>query len=186
VLAEFVTHYARGAPFRSVTAARAEGWPSAVASLTPDNAWGLDRYADPHYLPRRLAVEARLRAALLAAGGAPRLEQPFYGFLGSHPGWEALRSTGMRAWRVPLTSIPQGCLSFTWGDSLVTLDPDYREIWRAAGHEYGPWAGRVYPLEALPALRERVAAEGGPADPDGFRLGLEVQLWWRPPTTSGE
>lgn len=100
---DFVTHYARGEPFRSVTAAGPERWAEVVAALDESTAWGLARYADPHYLPRRWAVEASLHAALVARGGTPRIAHPHYAILGSDPSWEP---PGTRAFEIPRARRP--------------------------------------------------------------------------------
>lgn len=173
-LPAFCTHYARGAPFRSVTAHPPERWPELVAALGPDDAWGLARYRDPHYLPRRRAVEQRLRAELLARGGAPVLDCPFYAVLGRHPAWEVQDRPGMRAWMVDLDALPPGALSFTFGDSLLTWDPAYRAQAAALGRSLDPRAGRLYTLDEILRLAEEAPAE------EDLAAALEVQLWAEP------
>ncbi|TNE85977.1 MAG: hypothetical protein EP330_23875 [Deltaproteobacteria bacterium] len=162
MIPDFVTHYARGEPFRSVTAAGSEGWAKAVAALDEDNAWGLARFRDPHYLPRRAAVEARMRAELVVAGGAPQLVYPHYAFLGARPSWER---PGTRSYRIALADIPPGAVSFTVGDSLLTWDPDYRAQVEAR-------QGASHPLSGRLLNHRELTAELVPL--------VEVQLWWQP------
>ena len=165
-LPDIVTHYARGEPFRSVTAQGPDHWAEVVAALHEGNAWGLARFADPHYLSRRWAVEARLHAALLARGGAPQIAQPHYAFFGTHAGW---KRPGTRAYSLDIASIPAGCISVTVGDSLLSWDPDYRELVEARDGPMHPMAGQLlFPHEVNADLP-----------------GLEAQLWFQPNPGSG-
>jgi hypothetical protein len=154
-----LTHYSRGEPFASITAA-----PHLIPTLTEATTWGLARFADPDYLPRRLAVEARLRAAFIAAGGQPHFDHPAYAFLGRNPRWDQQLRPGMRAYLITLDQVPSTALSFTVGDSLLTWDPIYAQL-----RPQHPLAGRLFRLEDLPDV--------APAD-------LEAQLWQRPPDSS--
>ena len=162
MIPEFVTHYARGEPFRSVTAAGPAGWARVVAALTEDKVWGLQRYQDPEYLPRRAAVEAAMHEALLRAGGAPRIRHPHYGFLGRRPSWER---PGTRAHDVAIADIPAGTVSFTVGDSLLTWDAEYRAMLEERDGPLHPLTGSLLGLGAL--------------NPELAPL-VEVQLWWAP------
>jgi len=170
----FVTHYARGEPFLSVTRAPPEKWGEIAAGFTEGKVRARSRFADPDYLPRRVLVEARLRAEFIAAGGEPRLANPIYCWVGRNARWDQQRTPGMRAYEVPFSVIPSTCVSFTFGDSLLTLDPDNLALVRTLGRYVHPRAGRVYRLEEVRALL--------PEEPD-LAEHLEVQLWMAPGST---
>lgn len=163
-----VTHYSRGEPFGSITRVPRESWAAVVAGLTEATMWGLARFADPDYLHRRLAVEAILRRAFVAAGGEPEFEQPAYAVVGRSAKWERQRSPGMYAHVVSLARFPSTGVSFTFGDSLLTWDPRYRADIEAQGRFVHPLAGRLFLLEELRAMAD-VPTEH-----------LEAQLWRRP------
>ena len=79
---KFIVHYSRGAPFLSVTSVPQNKLPQIIEKLNETNAWGLNRFSDPHYLSQRTEVEAELRRFFIAKGGEPQLKQPIYFFLG--------------------------------------------------------------------------------------------------------
>ncbi|MBC7419267.1 MAG: hypothetical protein H7328_00935 [Bdellovibrio sp.] len=74
----FIVHYRRGEPFRSITSFPKSEWANIVEKLNPVNAWGLNRFADPQYLKQRVLAEAEVREAFIAKGGRPRLEHPIF------------------------------------------------------------------------------------------------------------
>jgi hypothetical protein len=178
-----VVHYARGEPFLSITAAGPARWPEIVAGLSDANCWGRARFSDPHYLSRRVEVEAQMRAELLARGGRPRLEHPSYGLLGRDPRWERPDQGGMRAYLVPLSCLPADAVSFTFGDSLVCRHPANLAIWQANGKFMHPWCGRLFLLQDLAEASRQLPPEQLPpeAGQRGFAGCLEVQLWAEPP-----
>lgn len=86
---DFIVHYSRGEPFRSITGAGSEGCGAILKTLTEDNAWGLARFSDPRYLAQRFQVEEMMRRRFIAIGGKPVLRNRIYCFLGRHAGFEA-------------------------------------------------------------------------------------------------
>jgi hypothetical protein len=160
-LPDFVTHYTRGEPFRSITANGPARWAAVVASLDEANCRCVGRFADPNYLQRRAAVERRMHEAFVARGGAPRIAHPHYAIFGADPRW---LGPSDRACSIPLASIPPGCMSLTVGDSLLTWDPDYRAQVEARDGPSHPLTGKLLlPHEARDDLPR-----------------LEVQLWYQP------
>lgn len=150
-----------------------------MRSLTDAQVWGRQRFDDPHYLIRRDEVEQTLRARFIAQGGRPVLQHPHYAFFGRHPAWESQKRDGMIAHQIAITDLQADVISITLGDSLLTCHPAYLAEIRALGRWCGPWPGRLYALEDLPALTDRVGAEHLPP---GVALTevLEVQLWVDP------
>ncbi|MDP2305606.1 MAG: hypothetical protein Q8P18_06235 [Pseudomonadota bacterium] len=180
---DFLTHYSRGEPFRSVTSAPQEQWGAIVAGFSDANVWGRDRFADPQYLSRRLVVEERLRAEFVDGGGEPQVEHPFYCVVGGLGRWERQRTTGMRAYILPLTDLPSASISFTFGDSLLTYDEDNRSQAAALGRYLHPLSGRLYRLEGVRELASRIPA-GGSDPPRDLHKHLEAQVWVTPNVAS--
>ena len=172
-LPDFLTHYARGRPFLSVTSAGPAAWAAVVAQLDDANVWGRARFADPHYLPRRHRVEAELRAELLGRGGRPVLDHPIYCHLGRSAVWERDQRPGMCGRLLPLARLPLAAISFTVGDSLVCRDPSYRQEAAALGRGDMLRSGEMVFFDELAAL------VCGP-DPAVRLADLEAQLWVLP------
>jgi len=159
---DFVTHYSRGRPFRSVTAAGPPRWDRVVATLDDTNCRCVGRFRDPNYLARRAAVEGRMHRALIARGGAPRIAHPHYAIFGCNPRW---KGPDDQAYRIPLADVPAGCVSVTVGDSLLTWDASYRAEVEARDGPFHPLTGSLLLLHEV----------------DFDMPGLEVQLWYQPP-----
>ena len=139
-----------------------------LGTLDETNCWGLKRFSDPEYLRRRRRVEDQIRVELISRGGHPELDRPIYCFLGRNQDFE--RSERNRGYSVALRDLPEGVLTFTYGDSLLGLDPDYRKV---VGEDYSSHlCGRIFCFGDLAVLRERTAVVPS--------LHVEVQLWARP------
>jgi hypothetical protein len=64
----FIVHYSRGEPFRSITSTAPHQLHDALNSLDEQSSWGLNRFADPTYLEQRFEVERLMRARFVAMG----------------------------------------------------------------------------------------------------------------------
>lgn len=84
----FIVHYSRGEPFRSITSLSHHDLDSALKKMTEANAWGLARFSDPQYLSQRYQTEDILKNRFIKIGGKPVLENPIYFFLGRHQRFE--------------------------------------------------------------------------------------------------
>lgn len=73
-LPEFIIHYSRGEPFRTLTRFPQNEWQNIIETLNPKNAWGLNRFSDSNYLKQRIQVEDQLLNAFIAKGGEPILK----------------------------------------------------------------------------------------------------------------
>lgn len=80
------------------------------------------RFADfRNYYPRRLKTDAFLYAQFIALGGKPRVEHPLSFVLGCSGYLHEWFGAG-KVIRLPLESLPEDRISFTFGDSMSTLD----------------------------------------------------------------
>jgi hypothetical protein len=167
---QFLVHYSRGEPFRSLTSHPPQKWPSVIASLTEKNAWGLNRFSDSNYLKRRLEVEQILRNEFVAKGGEPDLINPIYAYLGRHTGWESHKLNV--GYAVDLKNISATEVSFTYGDSLLAFNEEYR---MQSGESYkNSLCRKVFTVKELNELLL------SPEYPRENPLRVEVQLWRLP------
>lgn len=171
LIPDCIVHYSRSEPFRSITSHPSEDWPKVVRSLTESNAWGLNRFSDPHYLQRRIEVESAVRNKFIAKGGRPQLQFPIYCFLGRHERWEEHKLNN--GYTIKLKDISSEVISFTYGDSLLAFNDDYRTL---SGEKYNnPLCRNIFRIEELENL---FANTDYPADDP---LKIEAQLWALPP-----
>jgi hypothetical protein len=166
----FIVHYSRGEPFRSLSGVSEVELARVLQELNETNAWGLARFSDHEYLPRRVRVEKKLRREFILKGGRPKLEHPIYFFLGRNAQFQQHERN--KAYLVQLKNLPKGAVSFTYGDSMFSLDEDYRKL-KGEGYlcELCP---HVYTLEDLPVLFSHKIFKT-PA-----HLHIEAQLWVTP------
>jgi hypothetical protein len=75
---DFIIHYSRGEPFRSLSGVPEGELAGVLRELNEANALGLARFSDPEYLPSRMRVERRLREQFINKGGRPTLNQHVY------------------------------------------------------------------------------------------------------------
>ena len=163
----FVVHYSRGEPFRTLSGSPRARWASIVEALDDSNAWGLSRFSDPKYLNDRLLVEERLRERFIAKGGTPTLAHPIYFFLGRNSRFEEHKAN--IGYRIDLSDISPGSISFTYGDSMLSFVADNR---KKSGPEYSsPLCETVYERNELESLlMHRDFPKESP-------LSIEAQLW---------
>jgi hypothetical protein len=107
---DFIVHYSRGEPFLSMSEVSQESLPEVLCKLDEHNSWGLNRFSDPEYLPRRLQVEQKLHQGLISKGGVPELKYPIYFFLGKNAQFEEHKSNvGYRInLKLPHSAAPKG------------------------------------------------------------------------------
>lgn len=140
---DFITHYNRGKPFRSISNVYDKGLPTVLAQLNETNSWGLNRFSDPEYLIKRIEVEKRLRSEFISKGGNPTLKYPIYFFLGRNSDFE--KHEGNKPYMIKLTDLPIDSVSFTYGDSLLAFDNYYRS---QSGLKYqNPLCGQLFKID---------------------------------------
>jgi len=166
---DYITHYNRGEPFRTVSDVASDRLLEVLGQLDESNSWGLKRFSDPEYLPRRLQVEEKIRQDLIKKGGEPELLHPIYFFLGNNASFEKHKNNV--AYKINLRDIPEQAVSFTYGDSLFSMCEDYR---LKLGQEYlNPLCLLVYKLDELEHLLESIQDNPN-------KLHIEYQLWIKP------
>jgi hypothetical protein len=166
---DFIVHYSRGEPFRSITEVSHENLPGVLNQLNESNAWGLSRFSDPEYLQRRVQVERKIRHGLIGKGGKPELDVPLYFFLGNNSRFEEHKSNV--GYRINLKDVAPEVLSFTYGDSMFSLCENYRQ--KLADEYQSQLCSQVYRLDELTSLISSI--ENLPQ-----RLHIECQLWLKP------
>ncbi|MBX9765989.1 MAG: hypothetical protein K2X47_01850 [Bdellovibrionales bacterium] len=165
----FIVHYSRGEPFRSISEIPKEHLLEMLTKLDETNSWGLNRFLDSEYLPRRIKVEQRIRQEFMRKGGKPELLHPIYFFLGNHTGFE--KNKRNVPYRINLNDLPPHVASFTYGDSMFSMCENYRQ---KLGHEYlSNLCAQVYRLEDLQTLHFAMR-DLSP------KLHIECQFWIRP------
>lgn len=167
---DFIVHYSRGEPFRSMSAVSKDKLAEILEGLNDKNAWGLSRFSDPAYLERRLAVEQRIRDEFIAKGGKPVLKHPIYFFLGRNIEFE--KHERNKAYLIHLKDLPNAAVSFTYGDSMFSLNEDYRSL-KGGGYS-SELCPRVYRFEDLPYIFSHADYQLS------SRLHVEAQVWIEP------
>lgn len=166
----FIVHYSRGEPFRSITSVCHEDLAGVIATLDETNALGLSRFSDPQYLSQRYQTEKYLRERFIEIGGHPILQNPIYFFLGRHARFEEHeRNLG---YFIQLQDIDPRSVSFTYGDSMLCFNDQNRQ---QSGERYrNPLCENLYSLADLPQLFAH------PGFPKTERLHIEAHLWITP------
>lgn len=168
---DFIVHYNRGEPFRSISEVPQEKLRGVLSQLDESNSWGLGRFSDPEYLPRRIKVEQKIRREFIAKGGKPELHYPIYFFLGRNTRFEAHKSN--IGYKIDLDNLPWKAISFTYGDSMFSMCENYRQ---KLGDEYqSHLCAQIYQLADLDALFSAIRDERQ-------KLHIECQLWIKPST----
>jgi hypothetical protein len=166
----FIVHYSRGEPFRSITSFPQDQWQNIIENLNSTNAWGLNRFADPLYLKQRVRAEAEIHKAFIAKGGKPQIKQPIYFFLGTNARFEKQKLN--KAYKINLDDLESEQISFTYGDSMLAFIKENRD---QSGSQYqNPLCGEVFRLEELGRVYSSVHF------PDENQLAIEAQLWTMP------
>ena len=147
-----------------------EKLPEILREMDETKAWGLSRFSDSEYLERRVVIEQKIRDAFIAKGGKPVLKFPIYFFLGRNNQFEKYEAN--KGYVIRLSDLPTDAVSFTYGDSMFSLNKDYRN---EKGEGYlSDLCPHVYRLEDLPGLFSHADLQSR------NRLHIEAQLWITP------
>ncbi|WP_413288210.1 hypothetical protein [Bdellovibrio sp. HCB337] len=166
---EFIVHYSRGIPFRSMSGLSQKELAETLKELNDTNVWGLRRFSDPEYLHRRLKVEQKIRHSFVGKGGRPELDFPIYFFLGNNARFEEHKSNV--GYKINLADVPSHVVSFTYGDSMFSMCENYRQ---KLGDEYqSHLCSQIYRLDELKTLLSAIEKEPQ-------KLHIECQLWIKP------
>jgi hypothetical protein len=167
---DFIVHYSRAEPFRSITSVDPICLPGIIDDLREANAWGISRFRRPQYLQQRREIESLLRSTFIEAGGQPRVEHPIYFFLGRNSKFE--QNEKNIGYLIYLRDLDPRAVSFTYGDSMLSFNDENR---RLAGAEYfNPLCQKVFTTTDVAALFQNRHPIG--QDP----LHIEAQLWAMP------
>lgn len=165
---DFIIHYNRSEPFRSVTSHDKSQWPKIVSELHENNSWGLTRFKDERYLQSRCEVELRMYNTFIEMGGKPKNQNPFYFFLGRNSNFESNQKN--IGYKVYLKNLSSDIDTFTYGDSLLGFDEYNRSL---SGEKYkNNLCSQIYTLSNLKNLLSEIPQ----VDP----LHIEAQLWMKP------
>jgi hypothetical protein len=141
----YVTHYYRHYPFRSLTNLNEAERDRVIDQLDfPANA--SHRFHSSYYFDQRLRYETLMHEQFTAKGGCPTLSRPHYAILGDSEIWEKISNKSIR---IPIAELKSEHISFTYTDSWMTYvhhEHDGQPIPRK--HQYDT----LYRLEELPEL----------------------------------
>ena len=173
---DHLTHYYRVTPFKSLTELEPGDADDVVRVLAGERALPF-RLTHPDYLARRREIEGGMRDLFARTGGEPQTDHPCYLILGRSSAWEQLEP---RSIRIPLATIPDELLSFTFTDSFFAFSSHNLH---GAEIPAQPFHRQVFRQSQLPEL---VAEFGLPGIAPGDRLHplfdpyVEAQLWCSP------
>ena len=167
---DFITHYNRSEPFRSISSVSPEKLPAVLKELNETTAWGIARFSDSEYLKRRVIVEKKIRQGFIEKGGNPVLAHPIYFFLGKNDLFEEHKRN--KPYLIELRDLPKHTVSFTYGDSMFCFNEDYR---RLKGKDYlSELCTQTYTYEELPRIFSHTDYSSE------THLHIEAQLWITP------
>jgi hypothetical protein len=169
VIPDFLTHYYESAagPFSNLSMLSLEQAEQILEEIRRNgNRFASQRASD--YMRKRLALEDKIRTLFEARGGRPQLVRPQYMILGACPWLKTWYVDGQEL-QIKLESIPESCVSFTYGDSFPAMN--YRDG--------KPYRGQVYTRNELGQVIERyglpqVWNPDGNAGPERY---IEAQIW---------
>lgn len=169
----FIVHYSRSEPFRTISSETEDEQVRIISSMSPENAWGIERFKHPKYLLERASVEASIRQEFIELGGSPQLNHPIYCFLGRNEQFE--QNPKNMAYAIYLRDIPSEHISFTYGDSMLAYIEKNRAL---SGEKYqNPLCAKLFRTQDLDSLFQD--ANFQLQDP----LAIEAQLWIKPRTS---
>lgn len=133
----------------------------------------LKRTFPDSYVEERRKTERHIRQHFVRKGGKPTRSYPHYFVLGESTTLRDMEAD-LREVRIPLSEVYPKLLSFTWPDSMASLelaeDPQLRK----------PYHGQVFTLQEI---AEVVRHHGSPVDglmrtaQHGYINYIEAQLW---------
>jgi len=170
---DFLTHYYRKHPFRSITELSPTERESVLADLATLRKLPR-RLTSPFYFSERVRFEETMYDQFMAKGGAPERRRPHYLVLGESVLWAEIEPQSLR---VPLAEIPSQWISFTYTDSWCAyVDQDLRGNPLPRKPQYGT----VYRLDELPELFARYGwpGERWQSEPEWEHdVYVEAQVW---------
>jgi hypothetical protein len=169
VMPDFLTHYYEqsAGPFSNLSMLPLAQAEEILEEIRRNgNRFASQRARD--YMQKRLALEDKIRMLFEAKGGKPKLTRPHYLILGTCPWLKEWYVDGQEL-QIKLISIPEDCVSFTYGDSFPAMNYD----------DGKPYRGQVYTLGELGQV---IWQYGLPQqwNPDGIagpERYVEAQLW---------
>lgn len=170
---DFLTHYFRERPFRSLTELTPEATDEVLVGLSQTRQLPR-RLRTPTYFVNRRRVEELMYGQFVAKGGRPERRHPHYAILGESEIWAGIEPRWVR---FSLSEIPADQISFTYTDSMVAfvdVDLSGNPVPRK------PAYGSVYRLDELAAIFDRFGWPGDrwKTEPDWQHdCYVEAQIW---------
>jgi len=166
---DFLSHYYERAdgPFSNLSMLSTEQAERILAEIRRNgNRFASQRASD--YLTKRLDLEREIRQRFEEKGGRPKLARPHYMILGTCPWLKRWYVEGQEI-QIKLASLPEECLSFTYGDSFPAMN--YRDG--------KPYRGQVYTLNELGEIIQcyGLPQEWNPDGKGGPERYIEAQVW---------
>ncbi len=167
---DFILHYSRDEPFRSITNVAPHQLEVVINGLNEKNTWGINRFSDLTYLMQRLEVEKIMHAQFIENGGKPELSNPVYFFLGSNIRFEEHPLNV--AYAIKLSKLNKNQISFSYGDTMLSFNEENR---KQSGERYNnPLCNKIFMLDELNSLFDNKSF------PNENALAVEAHLWIHP------
>jgi hypothetical protein len=166
---DFLTHYYEKStgPFSNLSMLPIEQAERILEEIRGNaNRFASQRSSD--YMKKRLELENRIRQLFEQKGGKPRLTKPQYFILGACP-WVKEWYVDGQELQIKLDSIPESCVSFTYGDSFPAMNYVDGKPYRGQVYTVGE-LGEVIKQYGLPQ-RWNPDGRGGP------ERYIEAQVW---------
>jgi hypothetical protein len=173
-LPEFLTHYYRDQPFRSLSHITPEACDIVLANIAQNRSLDF-RLTRADYLPRRRHIEQLMRDQFIAKAGRPKLPAPHYAILGTFSPYED--DPEQRSITIPVNAFRSNTLSFTFTDSFFAFSETNLRGIRIPSR---PYHRQVFHLEELPALVDEHGLPGDRWRTDEsrrFDVYIEAQIW---------
>lgn len=169
IVPDFLTHYyeSSAGPFSNLSMLPLEQAEQILEEIRRNgNRFASQRSSD--YLKKRLALEDRIRRLFEEKGGKPKLKRPHYFILGTCPWLKQWYVNGQEI-QIKLATIPEGCVSFTYGDSFPAMN--YRDG--------KPHRGQAYTVSELEEVIRKygLPQEWNPDGSGGPERYIEAQVW---------
>lgn len=171
MIPNYLTHYYRQSPFRTLSDLAPGDADDLVARLTEERSLPF-RLTHAEYMPRRRQIEQQIRHAFVEKGGRPTRGNPHYMILGRSPYWEKMEPNVVV---VPLAHFPSDIISFTYTDSFYTFS---EATLRGRPIPLKPHRRTVYRLHELDEVVREFGMPPGYADVnEEFDVYIEAQIW---------
>lgn len=171
MIPDFVSHYYREVPLRSLSDLPAEGVNEVVAKLATTREIPF-RLTQADYMRDRRAIEQRMRETLQAKGGKPQRKSPHYFVLGRSHIWGKMEP---KVLEIPRAECSAEWTSFTYTDSYYTFQT---QTLRGIRIPAQPHRGQLYRLDELHRVIDEFGLPPGYADhTEEFDVYIEVQIW---------